>query len=286
MNSGRSAGQGGARAEAAAKKTLPPAAGTRKQSAWDFLRDILTLTEMEVRKLRHDPSELLTRALQPAFWLLIFGQAFSRLRGIDTGGVSYQVFMTPGILAQSVMFIAIFFGISIIWEKDMGILQKFLAMPIHRTALVLGKAFAAAVRALAQAAVVFLLAALAGIPLRWSPGALAAGAGVVVLGAVFFATLSMFIASLVKTRERFMGIGQLLTMPLFFASNALYPVSIMPPWLQVVAAANPLSYMVNFLRGALVTGNLSGWPADVGVLFFACLLSTAAATCVYPKVIV
>ena len=240
---------------------------------------------MEVRKLRHDPSELLTRAIQPAFWLLIFGQAFSRLRGFDTGGVSYQVFMTPGILAQSVMFIAIFFGISIIWEKDMGILQKFLAMPIHRAALVLGKAFAAAVRALGQAIVVFLLAALAGIPLRWEPGALAAGAGVVVLGAVFFATLSMFIASLVKTRERFMGIGQLLTMPLFFASNALYPISIMPSWLQAVAAVNPLSYMVDFLRGALVTGNLSAWPVDVGVLVFACLLSTAVATYVYPKVI-
>ena len=258
----------------------------RPPAAWQALVSIVVIAEMEVRKLRHDPTELLTRAVQPVLWLLIFGQVFSRVRAFNTDGVPYQAFMTPGILSQSVMFIAIFFGIQIIWERDMGILQKFLAMPIPRMALVLGKAFAAGVRALTQAIIVLGLAAAIGVPLRWwyLPDLLAA-AGVAILGAMFFATLSMIIAALVKTRERFMGIGQVITMPLFFASNALYPLSVMPPWLQGIALANPLSYMVDFLRGALVTGQMSHGPLDVGVLIGACAVATVIANYLYPRVI-
>jgi ABC-2 type transport system permease protein len=91
---------------------------------------------MEVRKLRHDPTELLTRAVQPALWLLIFGEVFTRTHAIPTGGLPYLDFMAPGILAQSVLFIAIFSGIAIIWERDLGIVHKFLASPTPRTALV------------------------------------------------------------------------------------------------------------------------------------------------------
>ena len=90
---------------------------------------------------------------------------------------------------------------------------------------------------------------------------------ITMLGAGFFTGLSMIIASIVKTRERFMGIGQVITLPLFFASNAIYPISIMPAWLQVFANANPLSYMVDGLRALLVTGNMSLIPLDIAVLF-------------------
>ncbi len=245
--------------------------------------NICAIVEMDLRKLRHDASELITRAIQPILWLLIFGQAFSRIRAVNTGPVSYQAFMTPGILAQSVMFISIFYGISIIWERDMGILQKFMAMPIPRVALVLGKALSAGVRALSQAVVIILLVAVLGIPLRWQVGTLLGAVGVTVLGGMFFSTLSMAIACLVKTRERFMGLGQLITMPLFFASNALYPISIMPAWLRVVAKVNPLSYMVDFLRGALVTGELTNWPRDVMVLGVAFAVFAGLVTYLYPR---
>ena len=93
-----------------------------------------------MRKLRHDPTELFTRAVQPALWLLVFGQVFTRTRAIPTGDLPYLDFMAPGILAQSVLFIAIFYGIAIIWERDLGIVHKFLVSPTPRAALVLGKA--------------------------------------------------------------------------------------------------------------------------------------------------
>ncbi|HEX2951663.1 MAG TPA: ABC transporter permease, partial [Armatimonadota bacterium] len=84
----------------------------------------MALTELEIRKLRHDPTELVSRAVQPALWLLVFGQVFGRFRAMGTP--HYKDFIAPGILAQSVLFIAIFYGIAIIWERDLGIVHKFL----------------------------------------------------------------------------------------------------------------------------------------------------------------
>jgi ABC-2 type transport system permease protein len=95
----------------------------------------------------------------------------------------------------------------------------------------------------------------------------------------------MVIASLVKTRDRMMGIGQLVTMPLFFASSALYPVSIMPPWLQVVARFNPMSYLVDGLRGLLLEPGYTQLLLDGGVLFGSALLIWALATREYPNLL-
>jgi ABC-2 type transport system permease protein len=125
-----------------------------------------------------------------------------------------------------VRFVAIFYGIATMWERDHGPIHKLFVSPTPRGALVLGKALSAGVRSLSQVAIVYTLAWLLGVRMNWNPLALA-GVGVAVLvGAVCFATLSLIIAALVKTRERFMGIGQVLTMPLFFASNAIYPLAI------------------------------------------------------------
>ena len=106
----------------------------------NFIGKTLTIAELEARKLHHDFTELLTRAVQPALWLLIFGEVLAQVRAIPTGNLPYIDFMAPGILAQSVLFIAIFYGIAIIWERDLGIVHKFLATPTPRSALVLGKA--------------------------------------------------------------------------------------------------------------------------------------------------
>ncbi len=179
--------------------------------------------------------------------------------------------MAPGILAQSVLFIAIFYGIAIIWERDFGIVHKFLVSPTPRAALVLGKALSAGVRGLSQAAIVYALALALGVELNWNPLAVLGVGFIVLLGAAFFATFSLIIACIVKTRERFMGIGQVLTMPLFFASNAVYPIDIMPGWLQALARANPLTYEVDALRALMVAGGESvyGLGVDLAVMLAA-----------------
>jgi ABC-2 type transport system permease protein len=142
---------------------------------------------------------------------------------------------------------------------------------------VTGKAFAASVRAISQVVVVLVLSAILGVTFDWNPLRLPGAVVAVVLGSVFFSTLSMTIAGLVLTRERLMGIGQAITMPLFFASNALYPVALMPSWLRAVAAVNPLSYEVNALRELLLglPGNL---VIDFLALVLACVLGIVASS--------
>ncbi|MEF3061611.1 ABC transporter permease [Ralstonia solanacearum] len=234
----------------------------------------------EVSKLRRDPTELFSRAVQPVLWLVVFGQVFSAVRGIPTGQLRYLDYMAPGILAQSILFSSIFYGIAIIWERDLGIVHKLLVTPAHRSALVLGKAFAAALRGLVQAAVVYLIAVALHVSVRLEPLAIVTVICSVFVGSCIFSTFSLVIACIVKTRERFMGIGQVLTMPLFFASNAIYPLELMPPWLKGLAAINPLTYLVDTLRGAMIVGGTSSYAmtTSFGVMIavFAVLLSVAA----------
>ena len=222
---------------------------------------------VELQKLRHDRSELYTRAIQPTLWLVIFGQTFTRLKAIPTGdeNLPYIDFLAPGVLAQSALFISIFYGIQIIWERDAGVLAKLLVTPTPREALIAGKAFAAGIRAFSQVVIVLVLSAVLGVALTTNPLRLLAAIGAVWLAAAFFSCLSMSIAGIVLKRERLMGIGQAIMMPLFFASNALYPVELMPPWLQAVSHVNPLSYEVDALRGLLL-GTQAHLAADFAVL--------------------
>jgi ABC-2 type transport system permease protein len=254
----------------------------------NFVGKTLTIAELEARKLEHDPTELVTRAVQPALWLVIFGEVLARVRAIPTGQLSYLDFMAPGILAQSVLFIAIFYGIAVIWERDLGILHKFLATPTPRAALVLGKALSAGERGLVQAAIVYVLALVLGVRLNGNVLAIVGVLAIVVIGSALFSTFSLIIACLVKTRERFMGIGQVLTMPLFFASNAIYPISIMPGWLQVVSQVNPLTYEVDALRALMVIGGPSvyGLATDVFALLSSTAIMVLIAARLYPRVVV
>ncbi len=252
-----------------------------------FVGQTTAVADIELRKLLRDPTELLTRAVQPVLWLLIFGEVFTRVRAIPTGTLSYLEFMAPGVLAQSVLFSAIFYGIAIIWERDLGVVHKLLVSPAPRSALVLGKALSAGFRGLSQTIIIYLVALLLGIRLRTDPAAVLSVCLIVMLGSALFSSFSLIVACLVKTRERFMGIGQVLTMPLFFASNAIYPITLMPGWLQRIAQANPLTYLVDALRELMVVGGHSvyGLEKDVLILGIVFLALIAIAARLFPTIV-
>jgi ABC-2 type transport system permease protein len=261
---------------------LPPA-DTPTAVARRLASRIVTLCWVELRKIRHDRTELYTRAIQPALWLLIYGEVFTKIHAIPTpGGIPYLAYLAPGILAQSALFIAIFYGIQIIWERDAGVLTKLMVTPTPRAALISGKAFAAGVRSIVQATVVVILSALLGVALTDNPLKYLGAALVVILGSAFFSCLSMTIAGIALSRDRLMGIGQAITMPLFFSSSALYPEKIMPGWLQAISKCNPLSYEVDALRGLLI-----GTPAHLGldfaVLAVATVVGVAASAALLPR---
>jgi ABC-2 type transport system permease protein len=270
-----------------AANAAPPIASASVPLPLAFARQTLAVAQAELRKIFRDPVEIFSRSVQPTLWLLVFGQVFGRLRAIPTGSVSYLEFMTPGVLAQSVLFTSIFYGIGVIWEKDLGILQKLLVSPAHRGALVLGKALTAGARALAQAVIIYAVALALGVRIHFAPQAILGVMVAVVLGAAVFSTFSLIVACLMKTRERFMGIGQVLTMPLFFASNAIYPLELMPGWLKAVARINPLSYLVDLLRTMMLGSSPSafGVAVDLAVLFGALGVMLITAARLYPTVV-
>jgi ABC-2 type transport system permease protein len=273
-----------------APEVLPTSTADRTSGARiaDYATSVFGVTAAEAQKLAHDPWEVAMRAIQPVLWLLLFGEVMARVRGIASDNLGYLDFLSAGILAQSVLFVAIFYGISAIWERDLGVLHRYLVSPAPRSALVIGKAISASIRGLAQAVVVYLTALLIGVDLNLNPLAMLGVVALIVLGSGLFSTLSLIIACLVKTRERFMGIGQVLTMPIFFASNAIYPLDLMPQWLRTVSGLNPLTYEVDGLRSLMLRQGTSsfGLPVDFLVLaiIFAALAAIAAR--MYPRMAV
>ena len=246
----------------------------------------LAMAQAELRKLRHDHLDIITRSVQPLLWLFVFGTALRHNRSLTLGSLDYRAYLAPGVMAQAAMFIAIFFGLAVIWERDVGQLQRLLATPLSRTSIVLGKAAGACVRALVQALLLLAVLALAGIDVRWTVADVIGTLAMLMLGTAAFACMSMLLAAVIRERERFMGIGQLIMMPLFFASSALYPLAVMPGWLRAIARANPLTYEVQGLRQMLVGVGGAGmvWLDFLVVgAFFAVMLLVA--TRAYPRAI-
>ncbi len=268
---------------AASAETLPALRGSALRR---LAGGTHAMARAELQKLRHDQVDILTRSVQPLLWLFIFGTALQHNHQLSAGATDYQAYLAPGVMAQAALFVAIFFGLAVIWERDVGQLQRLLATPLPRTAIVVGKAAGAGVRALAQGVLLLIVVAIAGIPLDYNVLNLVGALVLLVLGTASFACLSMLIAAAVRTRERFMGIGQLVMMPLFFASSALYPLSILPGWLRALARVNPLTYEVQGLRQMLVgVGGAGQLWLDFLVVAAFFIAMVLAATRAYPRAI-
>jgi ABC-2 type transport system permease protein len=241
---------------------------------------MVVMIELELRRLRHDRTELYTRAVQPILWLVIYGPIMSAVKAIPTGGIPYTDYITPGVLIQSTTFVSIFYGLTVVWERESGILKKLLVAPGSRYGVVIGRSMAAGVRAIFQALIIIPVALLIGVNFVPNIANFAAAFLIIFFASGGFAATSIFIASFMKTRERFMGIGQAITFPLFFASNALYPVAIMPLILQEFSRFNPMSYIVDAVRALTISGDLTSLPLDLAAiaLFDAVMFVVASAS--------
>jgi len=162
-----------------------------------------------------------------------------------------------------------------------------LVSPAPRTAIVIGKALAASFRGMLQGGVVYVVAGLMGADLNLSPLNILGVMALIGFGCGLFATLSLTIACIVKSRERFMGIGQLITMPVFFASNAIYPIALMPDWLKTISTFNPLTYQVDALRALMINGAHSefGIAYDFAILFIITAALVILASRLYSRMV-
>jgi ABC-2 type transport system permease protein len=172
-----------------------------------------------------------------------------------------------------------------ITSRETGILKRLLVAPTSIYATVIGRSVASGVRAVVQALIIFPVAILLGVKFIANPFYIAAAFLILFLVSGGFAAISILVASIMKTRERFMGLGQALIMPLFFASNALYPIDMMPSALQLFAVLNPLTYAVDAIRGLMISGELSNLTVDVLAILVFDMVVFALASLSFRKIL-
>ncbi len=250
-----------------------------------WLKNIGVMIELELRRIRHDKTELYIRAVQPVLWLIVYGPIMSAIRAVPTGGIPYTDYITPGVLIHSTVFISIFSGLQIVWERESGILKRLLVTPSARYAIVIGRAMASGIRALFQVAIIVPFALLIGVRFRIDILGFIGALAIIFFSSGGFASISILVAAFMKSRERFMGIGQAIIFPLYFLSSALYPITSMPPVLQQISTFNPMSYIIDAVRSLFITGDFSNLPLDIGVLILFDAVMFAIATLSFKRII-
>jgi daunorubicin resistance ABC transporter membrane protein len=209
-------------------------------------RAVKIVWRRELIRFRSDRMRIFTALVQPALFLFVLGTGLSSVAGANAGGVPLQTFMYPGALAMTVLFTAVFSAGSIVWDREFGFLREMLVAPVSRWAIVVGKCLGGATVATVQGSLLLILAPLAGVPL--APALIALLLGQLLLLAFTLTAFGVVLAARVQQFPTFMGFTQMLLMPMFFLSGALFPLSGLPSWLAVLTRLNPLTYAVDPLR--------------------------------------
>ncbi len=214
------------------------------------LRAVSIVWRRELIRFRSDRLRAVTSLVQPVLFLFVLGTGLSTLasRGMPPG-VNFKTFIYPGVVAMSVLFTAIFSAASIVWDREFGFLREMLVAPVSRAALVLGKCLGGTTVATFQGLVMLALAGFAGVP--YSPALMATLIGELLLLSFTLTAFGVMMAARIKQIQAFMALTQMLVMPLFFLSGALYPLGGLPSWLTVLTRIDPLTYIVAPMRDAV-----------------------------------
>ncbi len=243
------------------------------------------MIELEIRRLRHDRTDDLYPSGAAILWLASSERLWAGSMPYPPAGSPIIDYITPGVLLQSTIFVSVFYGLTIVLERETGILKRLLVAPTSIYATVIGRSVASGVRAVVQALIIFPVAILLGVKFIANPFYIAAAFLILFLVSGGFAAISILVASIMKTRERFMGLGQALIMPLFFASNALYPIDMMPSALQLFAVLNPLTYAVDAIRGLMISGELGNILVDMLAILVFDMVVFALASLSFRKIL-
>src|SRR5208282_6044756 len=224
----------------------------------------------ELIRFRTDRLRAITALIQPVLFLFVLGTGLSSLAGHSLpSGVSFKTFIYPGVLAMSVLFTALFSAASIVWDREFGFLREILVAPVSRASIVVGKCLGGATIATFQGIIFLALAGFAGVP--YNP---------VLLLSFTLTAFGVMMAARIKQFQAFMALTQMLVLPLFFLSGALYPLTGLPAWLSVLTRIDPLTYIVGPMRHAVFSHltmpavfqqhlappiTWAGWPVPLGL---------------------
>jgi ABC-2 type transport system permease protein len=228
------------------------------------LRAVSIVWRRELIRFRSDRLRAVTSLVQPVLFLFVLGTGLSRLasRGLPAG-VDFRTFIYPGVLAMSVLFTSIFSAASIVWDREFGFLREMLVAPVRRWAIVVGKILGGATVATFQGVIFLALAGVAHVP--YNPVLLLTLVGELLLLSFTLTAFGVMMAARIKQIQAFMALTQMVVLPLFFLSGALYPLNGLPAWLTVLTRIDPITYIVDPMRHA-VFDHLSVSPVAVQAL--------------------
>lgn len=202
----------------------------------------------EMIRFRHDRARMFAMLLQPLLFLFVMGTGLASI--VDTGSeVAFTTFLFPGVLAMSVLFSAAFAGISLVWDREFGFLREMLVAPVSKFAIVAGKCLGGATAATVQSVVLLVLAGLVDVP--YHPVLMLQLLALLFVGAFLLTALGVLLSARVRQIQAAMPTSQLIIMPMMFLSGALFPMANLPDWLAVLTRLNPLTYVVQPMRGAI-----------------------------------
>ena len=226
----------------------PPAAGPTLRN----LRTIRMIWFRELIRLRRMPTRIISSIAQPIIFLLVMGAGIGSLvgrRGAG-GGVSYQVFIFPGILAMSIITSSLFSAMSIVWDREFGFLREMLVAPVTRGSLVLGKAVGGGTVSVAQGLLLIVFAPFIGVSLN--PVRVLGLVIALLLLAFALTSLGIVLSSRINRMESFQMVMSLVMQPMIFLSGAVFPLTSLPVWLAVLTRLNPATYGVDLCRRVLI----------------------------------
>jgi ABC-2 type transport system permease protein len=214
------------------------------------LRAVSIVWRRELIRFRSDRLRAVTSLVQPVLFLFVLGTGLSRLAGHGLpAGVDFKTFIYPGVLAMSVLFTSIFSAASIVWDREFGFLREMLVAPVRRWSIVIGKCLGGATVATFQGIIFLALAGVAHVP--YNPVLLLTLVGELLLLSFTLTAFGVMMAARIKQIQAFMALTQMIVMPLFFLSGALYPLTGLPDWLTVLTRIDPLTYIVDPMRHAV-----------------------------------
>jgi ABC-2 type transport system permease protein len=213
------------------------------------LRAIKVVWKRELIRFSRDRLRILTSLMQPFLFLFVLGTGLSRLASAGTHGVNLRTFVYPGVLCMAVMFTAMFSAASLVWDREFGFLREMMVAPVRRSSLVLGKCFGGATVAAFQGVIVLCLAGLVGVP--YNATLIIEVFALQLLLAFAITAFGVMVAARITQMQSFMALMQMAIMPMYFLSGALFPVSGLPRWLEILNRLDPLTYAVDPMRRAV-----------------------------------
>jgi ABC-2 type transport system permease protein len=234
------------------------------------LRAIKIVWRRELIRFSRDRLRIVTSLVQPFLFLFILGTGLSSLAAAGTHGVNLRTFVYPGVLCMAVMFTAMFSAASIVWDREFGFLREMMVAPVRRSSIVLGKCFGGATVAAFQGVIVIAIAGLVDVP--YAPVMILEIFALQLLLAFSITAFGVMAAARVSQMQSFMALTQMVILPMYFISGAMFPVSGLPQWLTILNRIDPLTYAVDPMRRAvfahLSISQAARQALDPGVTWF------------------